>query len=82
VTATATSAAVAERRAEPAINFLITPAALLPQELHLVATLMCCDLIRHSRSWPTGRRGDSQQLGTRRSMTGARIKLFDLALLW
>ena len=49
---------------EPAINFSITLAALLPQKVHLVATLSCCDVSRHTHSWLTAQRGIfSQQLG-------------------
>jgi hypothetical protein len=50
-------------KTKTAINFSITLAALLPQKVHLVATLNCCDVIRHTHSWLTAQRGIlSQQL--------------------
>src|SRR3954453_23193897 len=50
VTATIGSSGL-QPKIEPAINFSITLAALLPQKVHLVATLNCCDVIRHTHSW-------------------------------
>ena len=55
VTATIGSSGL-QPKIEPAINFSITLAALLPQNVHLVATLNCCDVIRHTHSWLTAQR--------------------------
>src|SRR3954470_15345428 len=62
VTATIGSSGL-QPKIEPVINFSITLAALLPQKVHLVATLNCCDVIRDTHSWLTAqRRVLSQQL--------------------
>src|SRR3954471_7313749 len=75
VTATLGSSGL-QPKIEPAINFSITLAALLPQKVHLVATLNCCDVIRQTHSWLTAQRGIlSQQLGMAHA---TRIKLIDL----
>ena len=60
VAATISSSAL-QPKTEPAINFSITVAALLPQKVHLAATLNCCDVIRHTHSWLIGQRGISSQ---------------------